>query len=432
MTTEAAGRTTAAEAVRGSGNSSGSGVHGGVGPGVFWRYWTASTVSRLGDQVTAVALPLIAVVTLHASALDVSLITGAAYVAWLLLGLPAGVLVQRLPVRGIQVAMDLVRAAALASIPLAAALGVLGLPQLVVVALLVGFANVLFDVGNSTFLPSIVAEEQLTARNSLFSGSIAATDLAGPSVGGVLVQLVGGTAAMALDAVSYLASAVLLSSLPRAERPSPADAIGRPGMREQIREGWRFVARHPVLARCAAAATAVNFVFGGLLTLSPVFLVRVLDAPPAVVGALMATGGIGSLTGAALTPHLAPRAGSGPALCWAAVVATASVFLLSLAGPGWATLLFAVGNAGFSGGVVVISIVARTYRQTRTPPELLSRVTATVRFVSWGAVPVGALVAGAVASAFGLRTALLLLAVAGVASPAVLLAGPVRRMRDLL
>ncbi|WP_326847585.1 MFS transporter [Streptomyces kaniharaensis] len=149
------------------------------------------------------ALPLIAVVTLHATALEVGLLTGAGYLAWLLVGLPAGVLVHLLPLRGTQVAMDLVRGAAVASVPLAAALGVLGLPQLVVVALVVGLASVVFDVGNSTFLPSIVAREELTARNSLVSGSAAATQLAGPSLGGMLVQLLGGATSMLLDAVSY-------------------------------------------------------------------------------------------------------------------------------------------------------------------------------------------------------------------------------------
>ncbi|MFE6056565.1 MFS transporter [Kitasatospora sp. NPDC056446] len=396
---------------------------------MFWRYWTASTVSRFGDEVTRVALPLIAVVALHATALQVGLITAAGYVAWLVVGLPAGVLVHRLPLRGTQVTMDLVRGVAVASVPVAGAFGVLGLPQLVVVALLVGLAGVVFDVGNSTFLPSIVAKEQLTARNSLLSGTSAATELAGPSLGGVLVQLLGGAVSMVLDAVSYLVSALLLRSLPRAE-PPPG---GRPGVgiREQIREGWHYVTRHPVLGPCAADATAVNFVCGGLMALTPVFLVRTLDAPAAAVGALMATGGLGSLVGAALTPRLVARIGSGGALRWSALVASLFVFLLPAAGPGWATLVFAVGNAGFSAGVVVTSIVTRTHRQTQTPPELLPRVMATVRFVSWGAIPVGALAAGAASTAWGSRTALLLLAVASLASPAILLAGPIRRLRDL-
>ncbi|MFJ8470970.1 MFS transporter [Kitasatospora sp. NPDC094011] len=401
------------------------------GARAFWRYWTASTVSRLGDQVTTVALPLIAVVTLHASAFQVGLITGAAYAAWLVIGLPAGVLVQRLPLRGTQVAMDLLRAAAVASVPLAAALGVLGLPQLVLVALLVGFASVLFDVGNSTFLPVVVPKEQLTSRNSLLSGSVAATDLAGPSLGGVLVQLVGGAASMLLDAVSYLASAALLGSLPNIAQPAAPPRTGGAGMREQIREGWRFVTRHPVIRPCVADATALNFVCGGLMTLTPVFLVRTLDAPAAAVGALMATGGLGSLLGAAATPRLVARLGGARALLWAAAVSTLFALLLPAAGSGWGTLVFALGNAGFSAGVVVASIVTRTHRQTHTPPELLSRVMATVRFVSWGAIPVGALAAGGAAALWGPRTALLLVAVVSVASPLILLAGPIRRLREL-
>ncbi|MFB7473383.1 MFS transporter [Kitasatospora sp. NPDC056184] len=398
---------------------------------MFWRYWTASTVSRIGDQVNAVALPLVAVVTLHASAIDVGLITGAGYAAWLLIGLPAGVLVQRLPPRGTQVTMDLLRGAAVASVPLAAALGVLALPQLVVVALLVGLAGVVFDVGISTVLPSIVAKEELTARNSLLSGSSAATELAGPSLGGVLVQLVGGAAAILLDAVSYLVSAALLFSVRPVGPPVSVRPAGA-GMREQIREGWRYVTRHRVLRPAAAHAAAVNFVSGGLMTLTPLFLVRTLGAPAAVVGALVATGGLGSLIGAAVTPRLVSRLGGGRTLCRAAATAAAFAFLLPLAGAGWGTLVFAVGNAGFSAGLVVASIVARTHRQTRTPPELLPRVMATVRFVSWGAIPVGALAAGAAASTWGPRTALLLFALSGVAGPVILLASPVRRMRELV
>ncbi|WP_316519909.1 MFS transporter [Kitasatospora brasiliensis] len=399
-----------------------------MGTGAFWRYWAASTVSRLGDQVTAVALPLIAVVVLHASAVEVGLITGAGYVAWLVLGLPAGVLVQRLPLRGTQVAMDVVRGLAVASVPVAAVFGVLGMPQLVVVALLVGAASVLFDVGNQTFLPSIVAKEQLTARNSLIASSVAATELAGPSLGGVLVQLVGGAASMVLDAASYLASAALLGGLPRgAERQAAKAATAG----QQIREGWQFVVRHPVIRAYTAGATAVNVGYGGLMTLTPVFLVRTLGAPPVAVGALMATGGLGSVIGASLTPRLVARFGSARTLCGAAVCASAFLLLLPLAGPGWGAAVFALGSAGYYGGVVVTAVVTRTHRQARTPPELLSRVVATFRFVSWSTIPVGAVAAGAAASAFGPRTALALLAVAGVASPVILLAGPVRRLREL-
>ncbi|POX45888.1 MFS transporter [Streptomyces sp. Ru72] len=395
----------------------------------FWRYWGASTVSGIGDAVTAVALPLLAVLVLHASAFEVSLITAASFASWLLVGLPAGVLVHRLPLRATQVAMDLVRAAAVASVPVAAALGVLSLPHLIVVALVVGLASVVFDVGNSTFLPSIVSKEELTARNSLTSGTRAATQLGGPSLGGVLVQLLGAAASIVVDAVSYLVSAALMASLPQVAHP--AQEGPRRGMGEMIREGWRYVTRHPVIGPCAADATAVNFVCGGLMALTPVFLVRTLDAPPALVGILIATDGLGTLVGAALTPRIVARLGSGRALRWAAVVSPCFAALIPLAGHSVTLGLFALGNAGFAGAVVVTSIVTRTYRQTATPPELLPRVMATVRFISWGAVPFGALAAGGFAALWGTRASFALMAVLSTVSPAILLASPIRRMREL-
>ncbi|MGV9247222.1 MFS transporter [Streptomyces sp. NPDC003710] len=395
----------------------------------FWRYWGASTASGIGDAVTAVALPLLAVLVLHASAFEVSLITAASFASWLLIGLPAGVLVHRLPMRGTQVAMDLVRAAAVASVPVAAALGVLTLPHLIVVALVVGLASVVFDVGNSTFLPSIVSKEELTSRNSLTSGTRAATQLGGPSLGGVLVQLLGAATSIVVDAVSYLVSAALMGSLPQVAHP--AQEGPRRGMGEMVREGWRYVTRHPVIGPCAADATAVNFVCGGLMALTPVFLVRTLDAPPALVGVLIATDGLGTLVGAALTPRIVARLGSGRALCWAAVVSPCFAALMPLSGHSVALGLFALGNAGFAGAVVVTSIVTRTYRQTATPPELLPRVMATVRFISWGAVPFGALAAGGAAALWGTRVSFALMAVLSTVSPAILLASPIRRMREL-
>lgn len=396
---------------------------------VFWRYWTASTVSNVGDAVTAVALPLVAVQALRATTFEVSLITAAGYVAWLLVGLPAGVLVARLPLRGTQVAMDLVRGAALASVPVAGLFGVLRLPQLVAVALVVGLASVVFFVGNSTLLPAIVPADQLTARNSLTSGTQAVTQLSGPSLGGVLVQAVGGVGSLLVDVASYLLSAVLLGGMPR-PRDDRATPRRDPPL-AMIAAGLTYVARHRVMRSCVAAATLTNFVCGALLALTPVYLVRTLGAPPGLVGLLMATEGVGSLVGAALTPRLARRVGSARALVAASLAGAALALLMPLAGHGWGLLVFAAGNAGFAGGVVVLSVLTRTHRQTTTPPDLLSRVMATVRFVSWGAIPLGALAAGAAATLLDNRGALALTCVLAFAVPAVLLAGPVRRLRDL-
>ncbi|GAA3779949.1 MFS transporter [Micromonospora maritima] len=396
--------------------------------GVFWRWWAAGTTSYLGSAVGAVALPLTALTVLDASAFEMGLVAAASFAAWLVIGLPAGVIVQRLPLRGAQVGADLARAVAVASVPLAWWWDRLTVAQLVVVALVVGFANVLFDVANATFLPAVVPREQLHARNSLTSATHAATQLGGPSLGGVAVQALGAVPAVLVDAVSYLVSAALLASLP-ARRADVPDRW--PPLRAMIGEGWRYVTRHPVMGPTMWTATAVNFVCGAQLAIYPLYLVRELHAPAALVGLLLAVEGVGSLVGAALTPWITRRWGTARSLVAACLVSVGGAALVPV-GVGWpAYAAFAVGNVLFAGGVVVLSVTTRTYRQTASPPDLLSRVMATVRFVSWGAIPVGGLLAGALAGTAGARATLFCFAAATMLAPLALLLSPVRRLRDL-
>ncbi|NUW32361.1 MFS transporter [Nonomuraea sp. SMC257] len=398
------------------------------GASVFWRWWTAGTTSAVGSAVGAVALPLTALTVLDASALEMGMIAAAGYVAWIVIGLPAGVMVQRLPMRSVQVVADLARAAAVVSIPLAWWLDCLTVAQLMIVALVISFADVIFDVANSTFLPSIVSKEQLQSRNSLTSGTHATTQLAGPSVGGLVVQVFGAVPTLLVDAASYLVSALLLRTLPerRAEAPDRW-----PPVRAMIREGWRFVVHHPVMGPCMWAATAANAVCGAQHALYALYLVRELHAQPGFVGLLLAADGVGTLIGAALTNRITARVGTARALIVAGFVSLAGALVVPL-GTGWRGFAaFAVGNVVFSAGVVVLSVVTRTYRQIASPPDLLPRVMATVRFVSWGAIPIGGLAAGAVAGVLGGRVALMLFVVAAACMPLVLLASPIRRLRDL-
>jgi len=390
----------------------------------FWRYWAAGTISSTGSAVTAVALPLIAVVTLQATPTEVGLVTAAGYAAWLLIGLPAGVWVGRLPLRDTQIVMDLVRAVALASLPAAYFLGALTLAHLVVVALVVSLASVVFDVGGTTFLPSVVPREQLNDRNSLVSGTHAVTSLAGPSAGGALVQLLGAVPTLLIDTASYLVSALLLRGLPSGE-PRVAGPVSP--MRNQISEGLAFVWRHRLLD-----ATATNFVCGGLLTLTPLFLVRTLGASPGVVGLLFATEGVGALVGASLCPRIARRIGTARTALLGSVVGAGFALLMPIGDGVAGGVLFGVGNAGFAGGVVLVSVCTRTHRQVASPPELLARVMATVRFVSWGAIPVGALLAGVLAGAATPRTALWVTCLLAALPAVALSTSRVLHMRDLL
>lgn len=394
----------------------------------FWTYWSASTASGLGSAVTGVALPLTAVLLLHASAFDMGLLAAASYVAWLVVGLPAGAIVQHLPLRATQVGLDLARAAAIATIPLAWWAGMLSLWQLVIVALVISFANVFFSVANFTFLPRVVPREKLHARNSLMSGTDAATQLGGPSLGGVLVQTLGAATAMYVDAISYLVSAAFLRSLPESSAPAQAD---RSPMRQQIREGWNFVVRHPVMNACMWDATATNFVCGGQMALFAVYLVRDAHAPAGLVGFLLASEGVGSLIGAALSPRIVRAVGSARACLIAGPVSTIGSLLIPAGAHAMASVIFVVGNIIFAGAVVIMSTATRTFRQVATPPELLSRVMATVRFVSWGAIPFGGLVAGALGGWIGVRETLFVLGALTAISPLILVFSPVRQMRDL-
>lgn len=396
----------------------------------FWTYWGASASSNLGSAVGAIALPLTALQVLDATAFQMGLIAAASYAAWLVIGLPAGALVARLPLRGTQVSMDLARALAVASVPIAWWAGHLSVLQLVVVALVISFANVMFDVANSTFLPQVVPREQLHERNSLMSATHATTQLGGPSMGGLAIGLLGAVPTLLVDAVSYLVSAVLLRSLP-SRPPAAAASDDRPPMRQLIGEGWRFVTRHPVMAPCMWSATAINFVCGAQLALFALYLVRDLDTPAAFVGFLLAAEGVGSLIGAALSPKVVRTLGSARACVASSIVSFVGGALIPL-GTGWvAWLCFAVGNLVFAGGVVIFSTATRTYRQQASPPEMLSRVMATVRFVSWGAIPIGGLVAGLVATWVGARWALVIFAAVGIIDLVIVLSSRIAKLRDL-
>ncbi|MFF7365003.1 MFS transporter [Streptomyces sp. NPDC008125] len=402
--------------------------HAAPPPAVFWRYWAAATVSDAGTAVTALALPLIALTVLDATALQAALLAAAGQVSWLLLSLPAGVIAQRVPLRRLQVVLDVVRFVAVGSLPLAWWLDRLSYPHLLLAALVTGAATVLFDIGNSTFLPAVVPARQLADRNSLISGTHAVTETAGPSAGGLLVHAAGPVGALLVDAASYLLSAVLLRTLP--ER--------RPGARtadsafKLMREGWTYVTRHPVMLPCMLWATTTNFVCAALVALTPLYLVRDAGLTPVQLGLVLAADGVGSLVGAAVAVRLTRRFGTARAIVAATLAGGMAALLVPLTTSAGDAYWFALGNAGFAFGVVIGSITTRTHRQTQSPPELLSRVMATVRFVSWGAQPLGALGAGLLATYAGTHAALWTVCAAAILPPLYLLTVPVGRRRNLV
>lgn len=395
----------------------------------FTKVWSALTVSSLGTAVTEIALPLTAIYALHASAFEVGVVSAAGVAAWLLIGLPAGVVVHRFPLRSSLLAADIVRALAVLSVPITAWCGVLSLAQLVVVALLIGICSVLFDVGFGTYLPSVVAREELTSRNSLLQGSESVSQVAGPAIGGVLVQLMGAATSLLVDVASYLFSAFCLFRLPTVTDDSPPP---QGGLIRQIGEGLSFVRRDRLVGPMTLAATALNFTGASIGALSALFLVRTLHLAAGVVGVLLASLGLGGVIGAAIAPKLVVRLGSARAAVWSMVLAPVFAILIPLTTRGPSLVLFIVGNLGLAAATVTFSIIARTHRQVAVPRELLARVMATVRFVSWGILPIAGLVAGTLAQVLSVRTALAITCAVLFLGPVPILLSPARGRRELI
>jgi predicted MFS family arabinose efflux permease len=394
----------------------------------FARFATANAITQLGTQVTLVALPLAAVLTLGAEPFELGLLTAAETAAFLLVGLPAGVWVDRLRRRPVLVWADLLRGLALLTVPVAAWYGALSLWQLYAVALVVGFGTVFFDVAHMSFLPAVVGRERLEGGNSVLEVTGRTATLAGPGVGGALVQWLTAPVALLVDAVSYLVSGLLLSRVRAKE--SRAEG-GRGHLRREIAEGIAYVRREPVLRIVAVLGALVQLGNGMWAVGAPLFLVGRLELGAGAYGLMLSISAVGGLAGAALAPRAVARYGTGPTMA-AASGATCVLYLpIALTGEGWRLALFPVFLTAVALSSVVFGITQLSYRQRTTPEHLLGRVNASMRFLMWSALPLGGLAGGALGEWAGAQavfvTATLVCGLAylpAAASRAVRRAGP--------
>ena len=375
------------------------------------------TTSQLGTQVSAVAIPLLAVLTLDASPLQLGLVTAAGTVAFAVAGLPAGAWLDRCRRRPVLVASDVARAALLATIPLAALFGVLTIAQLVVVSLLVGLARVFFDIGYQSYLPTVVGKDGLLTGNSAMETVRASGQVAGPGIGGWLVAVAGAATVVLVQAVTFAVSAVSLLAIGTRERRPAEPADGTP-MRTRIREGLEFVTRTRVLRATAATSALGNLAFAVAAAVNVVFMVRTLGMSPTTLGVVLAAGSVAALAGAALTPRLARRVGSARVLWLSLAVTGPCTVLTPLAPPtAWAPVLLVASIAAGELGQIVYAIGSVSLRQRLCPEGMLSRVNATMRVLVMGLFPVGALLGGALGELLGARTTLWAATAIVVASP---------------
>jgi MFS family permease len=401
----------------------------------LWRHrdfrllWAGETVSHFGTAVSAIALPLVAVTTLAVTPLQMGLLTAAETAAFLLIGLPAGAWLDRMRRRPVMLAADLVRGVLLASIPLAWWAGVLTFEQLLTVALLTGLATVFFDVAYQSYLPSLVGREVLIEGNNKLESTRSLAEVTGPALGGGLVQLLGATTAVVIDAVSYLVSAAALASV-RTREPEPAPAE-HPRLRSQIAEGLRFVIGHPLL-RPITGCTSMANLFGGIqMAVIVLFMVRELGLSASTIGLVFTAGGLGGLLGAMTAAWGARRFGQARIIWLSVLVTTPFGLLIPLAEPGWRIALMFIGNIAIGYGVVVYNVAQVSFRQAICPDRLLGRMNASIRFLVWGTLPLGGLLGGVLAELLGSRGALWVGMGGQLLAVVWVLASPLRTMRDL-
>lgn len=399
----------------------------------FVRFWCGQSVSQFGDRISELALPLMAVGALHASANQVALLTA---LVWTpnLLGLFLGAWVDHRPAkRRLMLLADVFRAAVLLSLPIAYALDTVTLGQLYTVALLTGTAAVVFNTAYSSFFAHLVPPESYVEANSKLSASRSVSFIAGPAVGGGLVQALTAPVAVIADALSFVASAILVGGT-RIDEPPVSKAPSGPSLLRRAREGLTFVIHEPVMRAGLLCATTLNFFTflagTGLLVL---FADRVLQLSPGAIGLAFGVGATGGLLGAVVAPAIGRRIGVGRSIVVGAVLFPASFALIAVAtGPVWARL-GVLGAAEFLAafGVMLFDVNLNSLQTSVVPDGLRSRVAGAYSTVNYGVRPLGALIGGELATLAGLRATLMVVAVGGTMSVLWLLASPIPGIREL-
>lgn len=382
----------------------------------FRRLWTAVAVSSFGSALTEVALPLIALFVVGVSSFELGALVSIEQVAWLLFGLVAGVWVDRWSRRMVLIATDACRALLVAVVPIAVWTGTVRIWLLLVVGLLVGICNVFAGVASAAILPEVVEKADLVAANSRVNATSTAASLSGSGAAGPVVGLLGAPAALVVDAVSFVASAALVS---RVHVSRPASAPATSPFRRQLADGVRLVVTEPLFRALTLGSAAYNMCVAAQYVTTFLFL-RELHTPKIWYGPLLAAGGLGGLAGSAILPRLSRRWSEASiwraALLWGPVAG----LCVPLAEPGLGLVPFVVGIFGLCAAVAISSIIGFSARQAMCPPDSLGRVAATTRMITWGVIPIGAMLGGWSAGTIGPRATLWVVAGLFFAEPLIM------------
>ncbi|MFN8631656.1 MAG: MFS transporter [Chloroflexota bacterium] len=400
----------------------------------FLKLWTGETVSVFGDAITGLAVPLIAASVLNVTAFEFGLLNTLGMLPFIVLSLPAGVWVDRMRRRPIMIVADMGRAAALATIPLAFAFNALTIWQLYGVAIVVGALTVFFDVAYQSYLPSIVDRDQLVDGNGKLQITQSAAQILGPGAAGALIGLLTAPIAMLLDAASFVWSAVFIGWIRKAEPPiEPHDeSMGpKPSMRTEMAAGLRYVTGH-IWLRSIAATTGLANLFGQIAnSIFVLYLVRDRGLSAEQIGLAFSLGSFGVLLGALVAARMAKTLGLGRTLVisafgfgleWGALAIAPEALI-------WPATIVSVFLGGFCG--VTWNVNQVSLRQAITPPRMQGRMNASMRFIVWGTIPVGALIGGALGGVIGLRETITVGAVGALIAFLPVTLSPVRSLREM-
>lgn len=397
----------------------------------FMRLWAGETLSLFGSQITFLALPLTAVGVLNASPIEMGILGAVEFAPFLLLSLFAGVWVDRLRRKPILIIADIGRALCLLSIPLAYVMGFLRMEYLYVVALLTGVLTVFFDVAYMAYLPSLVERDQLVEGNGKLEISRSVAQIAGPGLGGTLVQILTAPIAILADAFSFLVSAFFVGLIRRAE-PIKAKTTERPNVWLEIGEGLRVVLGNPLLRSIAGCTSTSNLFSNITLAVFTIYVVRELKIEPALLGFIFAVGSIGALIGAFLAGWTARRLGVGSTIVWSAFIfGVGGLFTPLASGSLWVAVPLLIA-AQFIVSIAnpIYNITQVSLRQAITPHRLQGRMNASMRFLVWGTMPIGSLIGGGLGEVIGLRATLFVGAIGMFLSFLWVLFSPVRTLRE--
>ena len=400
----------------------------------FLKLWSAQAISALGSRITRTALPILAVLTIGAGANQVAALSAVAVAPGVLVGLAMGGRVDRRAKRPLLIGADLIRAALLLTVPLAAWLGRLGMVQLYLVAALGGAATTLFQIADNAYLPTLIGKDRLLEGNSKLEATEAVAEIAGPGLGGILVQAITAPLAIVFDSLSFLASAVLLGTIRRQESPTPSAVDGeRPSLLHDIRIGLRASVGHPLVGPEFLTEAVSALTNGFFLSLYSLYALKTLSLSPGTLGVVISVGGVGALMGTTWAGRLSRGLGLGPALIVCLGGSRLAGLLIPMArGPEWLAVTCLIGHQ-LLGDALLMSyyVLATSLRQAVLPQETLGRANATFHVAAGILLPLGALIAGPIATATSVRTALWISALLGLTAPLVLQLSAVRRVRSL-